>query len=385
MTIEKYYKTHDISEFINELESIDLLCCDELNGKLIDNAVECDTLSAPIKTFLTITEKCNLQCKHCFGSFGKGEELSIKNIEEILETLLYIGIFQISITGGEPLLHKDIINILKLLRMKGFTTQITTNGTIINKEIISFLKVNKMFRFSISIEGDREYHDFIRGKGNFDIILRNIKILQKNNIEVSVNTVLTSKNINDMEKILNILLENNINSISFSHAKPIGEAKKNDYLLYSPIVDRDKIKKVVELVRDFARKTNRQQYLFGNIVTNNGNILSDSFNIKEFTQIGRCGAGSQIMTIKSDGSVVPCIFFDMALDNKINVKSNNILKDNFSDIWNNEYFRYVRKIGINQKCKKCYSFLKDTCNGGCPVNSKYYSGKFDGKDVFCNI
>ena len=88
MTIEKYYKTHDISEFINELESIDLLCCDELNGKLIDNAVECDTLSAPIKTFLTITEKCNLQCKHCFGSFGKGEELSIKNIEEILETLL---------------------------------------------------------------------------------------------------------------------------------------------------------------------------------------------------------------------------------------------------------------------------------------------------------
>lgn len=200
MTIEKYYKTHDISEFINELESIDLLCCDELNGKLIDNAVECDTLSAPIKTFLTITEKCNLQCKHCFGSFGKGEELSIKNIEEILETLLYIGIFQISITGGEPLLHKDIINILK-----------------------------------------------------------------------------------------------------------------------------------------------------------------------------------------SDGSVVPCIFFDMALDNKINVKSNNILKDNFSDIWNNEYFRYVRKIGINQKCRKCYSFLKDTCNGGCPVNSKYYSGKFDGKDVFCNI
>lgn len=40
MTIEKYYKTHDISEFINELESIDLLCCDELNGKLIDNNVK---------------------------------------------------------------------------------------------------------------------------------------------------------------------------------------------------------------------------------------------------------------------------------------------------------------------------------------------------------
>ncbi|MBU3203654.1 radical SAM/SPASM domain-containing protein [Clostridium algidicarnis] len=389
-TITRYKNEFEINDFINTLIDMQLIKDNDVNAHFVENPTpENNILSAPIKVFLTITERCNLSCKHCFGNFGQGYELELNQIEKILDELIEIGVFQISVTGGEPFIHEDILEILRLIRDKGFTSQLTTNGTILNKEIIDFLKINKMFRFSISLEGDELYHDYIRGEGNYKLVKENIKRLLDNNVNVGINTVLTSGNIDNIDKMLIDLYDIGIDNISISHIVPTGRTKKNKLLINNPLENNNKQKflKVIEQIKQFALKTKKPQFVFGLIVNPDGIIQGKDMNIRNLIDIKRCGAGSTILTIKANGNIIPCIFLEEDLKNyRICDERLNIMEKSIIDVWNNsKMFNYVRSIGVCAECEICNLYKNNNCSGGCPVSSKYFTGTFEGKDEFCYI
>lgn len=375
-----------LEEFKRTLTEIDLLQNNRINGKIIYKGnFEKNLISAPIKVFLTITEKCNLNCKHCFGSFNFGENKKIETVKKEINRLSELGIFQISLTGGEPFLHPNILEIFEEVKKYNITCQVSTNGTVLDESVINYLKENELFRLSISLEGMRDYNDFIRGTGVYDKVVSNIKRLIDNDIKFGINIVLTSQNIDDFEEYINELYKIGVESISVSNLKPTGRILKHKNLLLDPNKDKIKINRVLDTVKDFARKTNKPQYIFGNTISNKGGVITQASNIGELIDINRCGAGIQTVTVKNNGIIIPCIFFEEILDaNGEYGIGIDLLNDNFDEEWkNNQMFRKIRNIGICNYCENCKDYINKRCSGGCPVNSYYFTGDFEGKDGYC--
>ncbi len=154
-----------------------------------------------------ITNRCNLKCAHCCFSAGvKGEESTTEKVTEILKKIIEWNPDKITITGGEPLLRKDIFKHLRGLRESfGGTIILATNGTLINKENIRDL-IQYVDKIDISVDGaDEESCVKIRGKGVFEKVLKNVKLLQENGFDdISLSMVLTESNEMIVDKFLDL-------------------------------------------------------------------------------------------------------------------------------------------------------------------------------------
>lgn len=118
------------------------------------------------KALLQITERCNLHCAHCFISAGNyGETMSIEIIRNVvIPRLKDCQVISVTLTGGEPFVHSDIIEIVSLLRSVEIRVGICTNGTFISQEQMEMLAKIGDVHLNVSLDGFRpESHGKFRG------------------------------------------------------------------------------------------------------------------------------------------------------------------------------------------------------------------------------
>ena len=136
--------------------------------------------------FLEVTSRCNARCEHCGSSCGDSIVKNEISKEDLMKTLLEIsqkydahGIL-LNVTGGEPLIRKDLFEIMDYANKLGFRWGMTSNGMLINDEILKKMEETNMETISISLDGLKETHEsFRKVPGCFNIIIDNIKKLQK--------------------------------------------------------------------------------------------------------------------------------------------------------------------------------------------------------------
>lgn len=150
-----------------------------------------------------ITSKCNRKCSFCFRPDCR--ELTTKKIYKIIDKLAESGIKGIGITGGEPLLKKDIINILKYIWKKNIKICLATNTDFYSK-YRKFID-RYVTAIGIPIEGStKKIHDSVRGINNFRNIINTAdKIYKNTKIPIYFSTVITKNNIEDLANIENLL------------------------------------------------------------------------------------------------------------------------------------------------------------------------------------
>ena len=150
-----------------------------------------------------ITSKCNRNCPFCFRPDCR--DLTTKKIYKIIDKLAEHGIKGIGITGGEPLLRKDITKILKYIWKKNIKICLATNTDFYFK----YQKfINKFVTaIGIPIEGStKKIHESLRGINNFNNVINAIdKIYEKGKIQMYFSTVITENNIGDLVNIENLL------------------------------------------------------------------------------------------------------------------------------------------------------------------------------------
>ena len=158
---------------------------------------------SPINVTWELTLLCNLRCKHCGSAAGKCRkgELSLDRSLRLCDELKELGTKEVTLIGGEPLISDKWFPVSKRLNKLGIKVNFVSNGTIINKDIIKKLKETKINNFGISIEGKKKTNDLIRGKGTFKKIVDTIKILQKNNIRISIATTVSKLNFLELKDI----------------------------------------------------------------------------------------------------------------------------------------------------------------------------------------
>jgi MoaA/NifB/PqqE/SkfB family radical SAM enzyme len=130
-------------------------------------------LKTPIKISWIFTNKCNLECKHCYLSssshIDQNQELSKDESISIIKKLKKEGIFSIHFTGGEPFAKPDFLNIISEASRHNIEITISTNGTLIEDEALSTPREINLNTVQVSLDGaTKKTHDFFRGEKSYD-------------------------------------------------------------------------------------------------------------------------------------------------------------------------------------------------------------------------
>ncbi len=162
---------------------------------------------------IKVTNDCNLHCYMCGQRKQKGQikqHIDFTKICSVIDELRKMSKYEVYLWGGEPFLYKDIIPLIKYIKSKKLQLTINTNGTYLEEYAQDLVDCN-VNRIIVSIDGDKEIHDEIRGvHGTYDKVIRGVhKINGIKNMRpfITANTVITSKNYKHITKIVTELRE----------------------------------------------------------------------------------------------------------------------------------------------------------------------------------
>ena len=116
----------------------------------------------PISVGFTITHKCNFLCAYCDSPLHKEYEMTLDEIQGMLDEFVAMGAARLGITGGEPLLKKELPEVVDHAHRLGMAVSVVTNGSLVPENLETLARFDHVI---LSLEGFEESHDALRGKG----------------------------------------------------------------------------------------------------------------------------------------------------------------------------------------------------------------------------
>ncbi|KPJ83321.1 MAG: radical SAM protein [Spirochaetes bacterium DG_61] len=263
-------------------------------------------VDGPSHAQIGITNACPQNCEYCYNKDRRGRVMDTNTILKVIADLKKMGLVWLGLTGGEPLLNRDIVKIVESAG-DDCAKKLFTTGCTLTKSIASDLKSAGVFSVSVSLDHWlEEEHDRVRRyRGAFKTALKAIDILRNlNDIHVSVSTVLPIDLIreNRVEEFLTFLINLGVHEAWLSEAKPsVEEFWKNDRI-------------ITEAERLYLCRLQDRYNKDGKITVN---YLSHFEGREHFG----CNAGNKMVYVDAFGDVSPCVFIPM---NFGNVKESSI-------------------------------------------------------------
>lgn len=159
----------------------------------------------PLSGQVELTYRCNLNCVHCYckGSEDKDKELTTKEWKKIFDQIQKEGCIYLTITGGEPLIRKDFLELYAYAKEKGFIVTIFTNGQAFNGIIINRLADSPPYSIEITLNGitKNTYESIADVKGSFEKAIANIKKLKKKGLPLILKLNCLKQNKHEIGKI----------------------------------------------------------------------------------------------------------------------------------------------------------------------------------------
>ena len=160
------------------------------------------------KAIWEITHNCNYGCSYCIFSCDKRRvdgELTTEECFHVIDELVKNGFKHLKITGGEPFIRKDLVEILKYASKK-LIVDVSTNASLINDEIVNELNKINLKMIHVSLDGNKEEHEAVRGKLTYERTINGLKALKNSKNKVRIGSVIHAKNENNLENLITYLL-----------------------------------------------------------------------------------------------------------------------------------------------------------------------------------
>lgn len=306
--------------------------------------------------FIELTDRCNLNCRHCGSECDPNKsryidtEIVFKLLDELTNDFSNEE-FMICLTGGEPLLHPEFESIVRKINDCDIPWGMTTNAVLIDKEMAAKLKMLRLGSISISLDGLKEEHEWLRRiPGSFEKTVDGIKNLHNSGIDVQVTTVVHKKNFDKLEAMYNFMRELDIRSWRLINVDPIGRASKLDDLILS----KDEI---IEL-NEFIRKKRFQVNIPMDVCYGCSHYLSFEYENETRDYYFQCGAGTTVASILCNGDIYGCL----DIERRPTLVQGNIRTEKFIDVWYTRFkeYRYDRSE-LCEECKNCSE--REYCGG----------------------
>lgn len=321
-----------------------------------------------------VTRSCNLACSHCRASSQKGPypgELSTEECFNIIDEIASFAKPVIILTGGEPLLRKDIFEIASYGKNKGLTMVMAPNGTLLSAENTAKIIKSGIRRISVSLDGpDSAAHDSLRQvSGAFNEAVKGIKQAKDAGLEFQINSTITRRNINLLSRLIQLAKDLGARAHHIFLLVPTGRAKDmledelsaQEYEEALKYLAKEKRGSSLEIKVTCAPHFNRM-------------LLEQSPALAAGLRGRGCMAGTSFCFISHLGDLQPCGYLE--------IKCGNARQLGFKKAWlESEVFNNLR--GFDKYKGKCGVCEFKTVCGGCRARAFAKYGDYLREEPYC--
>lgn len=334
-----------------------------------------------------ITRRCNLRCVHCRSSSEMEAEghpdFPTSEAFRVIDDIVSYAKPVVVLSGGEPLVRKDVFEIARYGTDKGLRMCLATNGTLVNDETCENIKASGIRIVSLSLDGSEEgvHDDFRSQKGAFAGTINAARLFKKHGIEFIVNSSFTRRNQEEIPKVYRLAKELGATAWYMFMIVPTGRGEE----IMNELISKEEYEEILDwhyqMEKDedtmLVRPTCAPHYY--RVVLQQSKKEGEKFKKRtlKFSTGGSkgCIAGQLICLIDVDGNVLPCSYFPKP--------AGNVRESSFKEIWEGStLFKDLRDFKkYKGKCGSCE--YVNVC-GGCRARAYSVYGDYLEEEPFCS-
>jgi MoaA/NifB/PqqE/SkfB family radical SAM enzyme len=362
-----------LESFYEHLSRLGLFTVDQrFAGERLDVVPPADHLVGPLAVHLEVAASCNLTCVHCFaGELPRREErLEMGRLDALFAEMAAVGSFRLGLTGGEPLLRRDLFDIIDLATNHGLHPCVTTNGLLVDEEVARAFGERDLVWLNVSLEGaTAETNDAVRGPGTFDRVMERLAVLRRHTTFTLAFTI-TSANADEIEACVRLSEHIGASTAVFRPLYPVGVAR--EHLDLMPTFDQ--YTSALDAIASVAGEERLHH-----IDPFSPRIRAERQSVVH-TNLG-CGAGNLVASISLSGGMNPCSFLGPEY------VAGSVAETSFTDLWHDsDGFRGIRALPGGNACSGgCGSADHNSGDadhfaGGCRARALVLNGHINAAD-----
>jgi radical SAM protein with 4Fe4S-binding SPASM domain len=335
----------------------------------------------PLGFDMEITARCNNDCRHCYINLSARDreaqlkELTLPEIEAIAGQAVELGTLWVLISGGEPLLRKDFIEIYVMLKKKGLLVSVFTNACLVTKKHIDLFKQYPPRDIEVSVYGISRgtYESVTRKPGSYAQFRRGLDLLLNSGVKVRLKAMALRTNVHELPEIASFSRQYTCDYFRFDpllHLRYDGNPQRNTEIRLERLLPEEIV--AIEQA-DEERATKLQK-------TCNELIKADSEHTT-CDHLFHCGAGQGSFSVSYDG------YFRLCSTLHHPHTLYNLRQGTLAEAWN-EFTPRVRDLRSSdgkflENCRPCP--IINLCQW-CPANAYLECGVMDGwSEYFCQV
>jgi len=342
-----------------------------------------------------LIRRCNLTCMHCYSISADVDfpgELSTAEVFAVMDDLKAFRVRALILSGGEPLLRRDIFEIAERAKSLGFYAGLSTNGTLIDAPLAGRIHGAGFDYVGISLDGLGATHDkFRRKQGAFAKSLAALRLCRDLGVKVGVRFTLTQDNAADLPGLLDLVEDERIDRFYLSHLNYAGRGNVNRKRDAHFRVTREALELVYARAWDYAQRGLHKEFVTGNNDADGVYALYWARrNVPGFEEArlraalaawGGNSSGVNVANIDNLGNVHPdTMWWDCTLG--------NVRSRKFSDIWRDTRHPIMAGLKaqprqVKGRCATCAYF--DVCGGNTRVRAMKVTGDPWAEDPGCYL
>ena len=314
--------------------------------------------------YLYLVAHCNLSCAHCwispaFSSYHQ-DGIPFDALRRTISEAKALGLQNVKLTGGEPLLYRDIGKLLGFLGREKVDILIETNGTLIDREMVDRFADCHVEQISVSLDGaTEEVHDEIRGvEGSYRRTLKGLQLLSEYGLSFQIIMTLQRKNRHEIEGVMRLSRDVGANSLKINHLLPCGRGRAA--FKHRMNLEFEELIQLYQMVEKNRPEPDDLDIVFD---------LPLAFrSIKDIKTRGICECHIlNILGILANGDFSICGVGQTVEE----LRMGNICRDPVSEVWKNNATLRKLRMSLPWKlkgiCGEC--IFKFQCLGACRANA----------------
>ena len=330
-----------------------------------------------------LTKGCNLLCTHCYlptnntqttlnQNIPSSDELDTDAAYKIIDDIAEINPNIILIlTGGEPLLRRDIFDLSRHASGKGMMVLLGTNACLINDDVAKRLRDSGVSGIGISFDSMRpDVHDSIRGlKGSWEKAIEGMRACKRNGLEIQIQTTVFKKNYDEIPDV--VAFANEMGAKVFNLFFLVCTGRGQDITDITSKQYEDALKQIYKLNKQYEGTMLVSAKCAPHYRRIAYEMDPESALVKYYS--GGCPAGTNYCRITPEGNVTPCPYMDTSCG--------NLREKSFGEIWrDSSILQELRESNLKGRCGECE--FESMCKG-CRARAYATTGDQMAEDSWC--
>lgn len=336
--------------------------------------METSNINPPLWLLAELTYRCPLQCPYCSNPLkleGSESELTTAQWIDVFTQAREMGAVQLGLSGGEPLLRKDLAELIREARALGYYSNLITSGIGLNAHKVADFRKSGLDHIQISFQAsNEELNTWLSGSRKaFEQKLEMAREIKAQGYPMVLNFVTHKHNLDEVDKIIELCIELKADFVELATCKHYGWAFENRAHL---LPTREQLERAEAVTNDYRRQLeaegNPMQLIF---------VTPDYYEDVPVACMG--GLGEIFLTVTPDGTALPCHSARILPMTFPNVKTTRL-----DQIWqaSDGFMRFRDNAWMKEPCRSCANKTKD--RGGCRCQAYMMTGDMYATDPLCS-